>query len=85
MINADRLVNHFNLTQLPLVRAVSEAGLLQRRSFSEAMVRLSLALAAQTPALFTAEPGLGKLIGRSSVFFAYCCPQHQFKKSTNVA
>jgi type II secretory pathway predicted ATPase ExeA len=66
MINADRLMNHFNLTQLPFGRAVSEAGLLQHRSFSEAMARLSLALATKTPALFTAEPGLGKLCGRGS-------------------
>ena len=60
MINADRLMNHFNLTQLPFGRAVSEAGLLAHHSFSEAMARLSLALATKTPALFTAEPGLGK-------------------------
>ena len=60
MINADRLVHHFNLTQLPFGRAVSEAGLLHHRSFTEATARLSLALSTKTPALFTAEPGLGK-------------------------
>ncbi|MFH1185801.1 MAG: AAA family ATPase [Chloroflexota bacterium] len=60
MINADRLVNHFNLSQLPFGRAVSEAGLLHHRSFTEALARLSLAVSTRTPALFTAEPGLGK-------------------------
>jgi len=60
MINADHLVHHFNLIQLPFGRAVSEAGLLPHRSFSEAMARLSLALSTKTPALVTAEPGLGK-------------------------
>jgi type II secretory pathway predicted ATPase ExeA len=59
-MNADQLVNHFNLTQLPFGRAVSEAGLLRHRSFNEALARLSLALSTKTPAVFTAEPGLGK-------------------------
>ena len=60
MMNADHLVNHFNLNQLPFGRAVSEAGLLHHRTFTEALARLSLALSTKTPALFTAEPGLGK-------------------------
>jgi len=60
MMNADHLINHFSLTQLPFGRAVSEAGLLHHRSFAEALARLSLALSTRTPALFTAEPGLGK-------------------------
>jgi len=60
MMNADRLFNHFDLSQLPFGRAVSEAGLLHHRSFAEALARLSLALSTRTPALFTAEPGLGK-------------------------
>ena len=60
MMNADRLVNHFNLTQLPFGRAVSEAALFPHRTFSEALARLSLALSTKTPALFIAEPGLGK-------------------------
>ena len=59
-MNADQLVNHFNLTQLPFGRAVSEAGLLRHHSFNEALTRLSLALSTKTPAVFTAEPGLGK-------------------------
>ncbi len=59
-MNADQLINHFNLTQLPFGRAVSEAGLFRHRSFSEAQARLALALSTKTPALFTAEPGLGK-------------------------
>jgi len=58
-MNADHLINHFNLNQLPFGRAVSEAGLLHHRTFSEALARLSLALSTKTPALFTAEPGLG--------------------------
>jgi len=60
MMNADRFVNHFNLSQLPFGRAVSDAGLLHHRSFTEALARLSLAVSTRTPALFTAEPGPGK-------------------------
>jgi len=48
MINADRLVHHFNLTQLPFGRAVSEAGLLHHRSFTEATARLSRAESPKT-------------------------------------
>lgn len=59
-MNVDRLLDHFNLTQLPFTRAVSEAALLHHRSFAEALTRLSLALSTRTPALFIAEPGLGK-------------------------
>jgi type II secretory pathway predicted ATPase ExeA len=59
-MNADQLINHFNLTQLPFGRAVSEAGLFHHRSFNEAQARLALALSTKTPALFTAGPGLGK-------------------------
>jgi type II secretory pathway predicted ATPase ExeA len=59
-MNIDQLMNHFNLTAFPFGRAVSEAALLHHRSFSEATARLSLALSTRTPALFIADPGLGK-------------------------
>jgi type II secretory pathway predicted ATPase ExeA len=59
-MNVDHLVNHFNLNEFPFGRAVSEAALLRHRTFSEALTRLSLALSTRMPALFTAEPGLGK-------------------------
>ncbi len=59
-MNIDLFLSHFNLTQLPFARSVSKAGLLHHRSFSEALARLSLALSTRTPALLTAEPGLGK-------------------------
>ena len=38
----------------------SEAGLLRHRSFAETLTRLTLAVETRTPALLTAEPGLGK-------------------------
>jgi type II secretory pathway predicted ATPase ExeA len=59
-MHADHFVNHFNFTQLPFGRAVSPDGLLHHRSFTEALTRLSLAVSTRTPALFIAEPGLGK-------------------------
>jgi type II secretory pathway predicted ATPase ExeA len=59
-MNVDRLLGHFNLTTLPFTRAVSDAALLRHRTFAEALVRLSLALSTRTPAVFTADPGLGK-------------------------
>lgn len=59
-MHVDQLLNHFNLSQLPFTRAVSETGLLRHRTFAEALARLSLAISSRTPALFIAEPGLGK-------------------------
>ncbi|MBM3668139.1 MAG: hypothetical protein FJW90_11845 [Actinobacteria bacterium] len=59
-MNVDRLLGHFNLTTLPFTRAVSDAALLRHRTFTEALTRLSLALSTRTPAVFTADPGLGK-------------------------
>lgn len=59
-MNLDALLNHFGLATHPFARAVSEAGLLRHRSFAEALARLSLAVETRTPALLTAEPGLGK-------------------------
>lgn len=59
-MNLDSLLNHFGLAIQPFARAVPEAGLLRHRSFAEALTRLSLAVESRTPALLTAEPGLGK-------------------------
>jgi type II secretory pathway predicted ATPase ExeA len=59
-MNLDALLNHFGLATHPFARAVPEAGVLRHRSFAEALVRLTLALDTRTPALLTAEPGLGK-------------------------
>jgi type II secretory pathway predicted ATPase ExeA len=59
-MNLDTFLNHFGLASQPFARAVPEAGLVRHRSFAEALVRLSLAVDTQTPALLTAEPGLGK-------------------------
>jgi type II secretory pathway predicted ATPase ExeA len=59
-MNLDTLLNHFGLAVHPFARAVPEAGLLRHRSFTEAMVRLTLAVDTRTPVLLTAEPGLGK-------------------------
>lgn len=59
-MNVSDLLGHFSLHELPFARAVSEAGLLRHRSFSEALTRLELAIATKSPALLLAEPGLGK-------------------------
>ena len=59
-MNLDTLLNHFGLATPPFARAVPEAGLLRHKSFAEALTRLSLAVESRTPALLTAEPGLGK-------------------------
>lgn len=59
-MNLDALLNHFGLAVHPFARAVPAAGLVQHRSFAEALVRLNLAVQTRTPALLTAEPGLGK-------------------------
>jgi type II secretory pathway predicted ATPase ExeA len=59
-MNVAHLLDHFSLSELPFTRAVSEAGLLRHRSFTEALSRLSLAIATKSPALLLAEPGLGK-------------------------
>ena len=59
-MHVDHFINHFNFTQLPFGRSVSDAGLLHHRSFTEALARLSLAVSTRTPALLIAEPGLGK-------------------------
>ncbi len=54
------LNHHFGLTIHPFDRPVPEGGLLLHRSFSEAQARLRWAMDGWTPALLTAEPGLGK-------------------------
>jgi type II secretory pathway predicted ATPase ExeA len=59
-MNLDALLNHFGLATHPFARTVPEAGLVRHRSFAEALVRLTLAVDTRTPALLTAEPGLGK-------------------------
>jgi type II secretory pathway predicted ATPase ExeA len=59
-MNLDALLNHFGLATHPFARAVPEAGLVRHHSFAEALVRLTLAVDTRTPALLTAEPGLGK-------------------------
>jgi type II secretory pathway predicted ATPase ExeA len=59
-MNLDALLNHFGLASQPFARAVPEAGLVRHRSFAEGLTRLTLAVETRTPALLTAEPGLGK-------------------------
>lgn len=59
-MNLPDLLGHFSLRELPFTRAVSEAGLLRHRSFTETLARLELAIATSSPALLIAEPGLGK-------------------------
>jgi type II secretory pathway predicted ATPase ExeA len=54
------LHQHFGLHSAPFARAVPSAGLVQHRSFSESLARIHLAIESRTPALFCAEPGLGK-------------------------
>jgi type II secretory pathway predicted ATPase ExeA len=59
-MNLDALLNHFGLATHPFARTVPEAGLVRHRSFTESLARLTLAVDTRTPALLTAEPGLGK-------------------------
>jgi len=54
------LCRHFGLHSSPFERPVSDAALLRHKSFAEAHTRLSFALESKTPAVLTAEPGLGK-------------------------
>jgi type II secretory pathway predicted ATPase ExeA len=54
------LCQHFGLHTAPFGRPIPTGGLLSHRSFSEALARVRLALESRAPALFTAEPGLGK-------------------------
>jgi type II secretory pathway predicted ATPase ExeA len=56
----DKLLHHFGLTCLPFARAVPREGLLEHRSFNEALERLRLAVESRTAMLLAAEPGLGK-------------------------
>jgi type II secretory pathway predicted ATPase ExeA len=54
------LCRHFSLHSSPFERAVSETALLRHKSFAEAHSRLLFGLESKTPAVLTAEPGLGK-------------------------
>jgi type II secretory pathway predicted ATPase ExeA len=56
----EKLLRHFGLTRLPFGRSVGEGGLLEHKSFTEALERLRLAAESRTAMLLTAEPGLGK-------------------------
>jgi type II secretory pathway predicted ATPase ExeA len=56
----DKLLRHFGLTCLPFTRAVPREGLLEHKTFVEALERLRLAVESRTTMLLTAEPGLGK-------------------------
>ncbi len=56
----EKLLRHFGLTCLPFTRAVPQGGLLEHKSFAEALERLRLAVDSKTAVLLTAEPGLGK-------------------------
>lgn len=58
--SVENLLRHFALTAMPFVRSVPDAGLLRHKTFAEALSRLSLAVESRTPALVTAEHGLGK-------------------------
>jgi type II secretory pathway predicted ATPase ExeA len=64
-MSVDKFLRHFGLTAMPFARDVPESGLLRHKSFDEAFSRLTFAVESRTPALFTADPGLGKstLIG----------------------
>lgn len=54
------LCRHFGLHTPPFERPVPDAGLLRHKSFTEALARLNFAIESKTPAVLTAEPGLGK-------------------------
>jgi len=56
------LLTHFGFHSNPFSRPVPDGALLLHRSFSEAMERLRMAIESRTPALITADPGLGKSI-----------------------
>lgn len=56
----ENLLRHFGLTRLPFARSVPQDGLLEHKSFVEALERLRLAVDSRTAILLTAEPGLGK-------------------------
>jgi type II secretory pathway predicted ATPase ExeA len=64
-MSVDNFLRHFGLTALPFARDVPPNALLRHKSFTEALSRLSFAVESRTPALFVADPGLGKstLIG----------------------
>jgi type II secretory pathway predicted ATPase ExeA len=54
------LLLHFGLHSPPFTRAVPDGALLLHTSFNEALTRLRYAVESRTPAMVTAEPGLGK-------------------------
>lgn len=54
------LLRHFGLHSPPFARSVPTGGLLGHASFNEALTRLRFAVESKTPAMLTAEPGLGK-------------------------
>jgi type II secretory pathway predicted ATPase ExeA len=56
----EKLLRHFGLTCLPFTRSVPRDGLLEHKSFVEALERLRLAVESKTAMLLTADPGLGK-------------------------
>ena len=68
----EKLLRHFGLTCLPFARSVPKEGLLEHKSFVEALERLRLAVESKTPLLLTADPGLGKstLLGTFGLFLA---------------
>lgn len=51
---------HFGFVHPPFARDVAFTAVLHHRSFAEALARVRLAIESKTPALLTAEPGLGK-------------------------
>jgi len=59
-MSVDKLLRHFGLTRLPFARAVPKDGLLEHKSFVEALERLRLSVESKTAILLTAEHGLGK-------------------------
>jgi general secretion pathway protein A len=54
------LLQHFSLHSAPFARAVPPAALLAHQSFTETLTRLRYAVESRTPAMVTADPGLGK-------------------------
>lgn len=54
------LLQHFGLHSMAFTRAVPKGALLSHQSFTESLTRLQFAIESRTPAMITAEPGLGK-------------------------
>lgn len=54
------MCRQFGFSHPPFARGAPSTAILHHRSFEEALARLRLAIESKTPAVLTAEPGLGK-------------------------